>query len=90
MNFKYRIYIVLLLISVMFMSCSDDKPFSVAGPDDEPRILAPTFPDRNNGELSIISNINRDVDFSMERSEERCVGKEGRVGRTCRVGRCSE
>lgn len=53
-------------MSVMLISCSDDKPFSVAGPNDEPHILAPTFPDRNNGELPTVATINRDANFKME------------------------
>lgn len=50
----------------MFASCSSDEPFSVAGPDDEPHILAPTFPDRNNGQLPVVANISRDANFAME------------------------
>jgi len=56
----------LLPVGVMLASCSSDEPFSVAGPDDEPHILAPTFPDRNNGQLPVVANISRDANFSME------------------------
>lgn len=67
MNFIYKTLIALLPAGMMFTSCSNnDEPFSVAGPEDEPHILAPTFPDRNNGELPIIANISRDGNFSME------------------------
>lgn len=62
----YKIILALLPIGTMLMSCDDDKPFSVAGPNDEPHILSPTFPDRNNGALPIVSTIARDVNFSME------------------------
>lgn len=67
MNYLYKTLIALLPASVMLASCSNnDEPFSVAGPDDQPHILAPTFPDRNNGALPIIANISRDGNFSME------------------------
>lgn len=38
----------------------------MAGPDDEPHILAPTFPDRNNDQLPVVANISRDANFAME------------------------
>ncbi len=66
MNFIYKTILTLLPVSVMLASCSSDEPFSVAGPDDEPHILAPTFPDRNNGQLPVVSNISRDANFAME------------------------
>ncbi len=66
MKLIYRTLIALLFMSVMLISCNDEKPFSVAGPDDEPHILAPTFPDRINGELPTVITINRDANFSME------------------------
>lgn len=53
-------------MGAMLVSCDDDKPFSVAGADDEPHILDPTFPDRNNGALPVVANITRDANFSME------------------------
>ena len=62
----YKTILTLLPVSVMLASCSSDEPFSVAGPDDEPHILAPTFPDRNNGQLPVVSNISRDANFAME------------------------
>lgn len=62
----YTILSVLLSVSSLLSSCSDDKPFSVAGPEDEPHILAPTFPDRENGALPTVSTINRDENFVME------------------------
>ncbi len=66
MNFIYKTILTLMPVSVMLASCSSDEPFSVAGPDDEPHILAPTFPDRNNGQLPVVSNISRDANFAME------------------------
>ncbi len=65
MKLIYRTLIALLSLSVMLISCNDEKPFSVAGLDDEPHILAPTFPDRVNGELPTVTTINRDANFSM-------------------------
>lgn len=66
MNFIYKTILTLLPVSVMLTSCSSDDPFSVAGPDDEPHILAPTFPDRNDGQLPVVANISRDANFAME------------------------
>ncbi|MGL4519733.1 MAG: hypothetical protein ACRCUJ_08680 [Phocaeicola sp.] len=66
MKLIYKIILALLPMSIMLASCSNDNPFSVAGPDDEPHILAPTFPDRNNGELPTVATIDRDGNFSME------------------------
>lgn len=66
MKLIYRTLIVLLSMSVMLISCNDEKPFSVASSDDEPHILTPTFPDRVNGELPTVATINRDANFSME------------------------
>ena len=55
----------MLPLSMICLSCSDEEPFSTVGPDDDPHILSPLFPDRENGELPIVSNINRDVNFKM-------------------------
>jgi hypothetical protein len=66
MKLIYKTLIALFSMSVMLISCNDEKPFSVAGPNDEPHILAPTFPDRNNGDLPTVTTINRDANFSME------------------------
>ena len=66
MNFIYKTILTLLPVSVMLASCSSDEPFSVAGPDDEPHILAPTFPDRDNGKLPVVANISRNANFAME------------------------
>lgn len=66
MKYFYKTIMTLLPVSLMLASCSNDEPFSTAGPDDEPHILAPTFPDRNNGQLPVVANINRDANFAME------------------------
>lgn len=63
----YKIIIALLPACFILSSCgNNDEPFSVAGPEDEPHILAPTFPDRNNGNLPVVANISRDGNFSMQ------------------------
>ena len=43
-----KIYVMLFAIlafNAFLTSCSDEEPFSTATPNDEPRILDPTFPD---------------------------------------------
>ena len=37
----------ILAFNAFLTSCSDEEPFSTATPNDEPRILDPTFPDRD-------------------------------------------
>lgn len=61
----FRLLLAILPLSMICLSCSDEEPFSTVGPDDDPHILSPLFPDRENGELPIVSNINRDVNFKM-------------------------
>ena len=62
----YLILLVLLAAGSAFTSCSEEKPFSIATVDDNPRIIAPTFPERDeNGGLGTISEIDRDVLFSI-------------------------
>ena len=62
----YLILLVLLAAGSAFTSCSEEKPFSTATADDNPRIIAPTFPERDeNGGLGTISEIDRDVLFSI-------------------------
>nr|WP_321375275.1 hypothetical protein [uncultured Bacteroides sp.] len=56
----------MLAMNFAFTACSDEAPFSTATADDEPRILDPIFPDRVNGNLPIIANINRDANFTMK------------------------
>lgn len=66
MRWIYKTLTALLSMGMLLMSCNDDKPFSVAGPDDEPHILAPIFPDRNNGALPVVVTSSRDANFAME------------------------
>ena len=62
----YWILFILLGAGFSFTSCSEEEPFSTATADDEPRIKAPTFPERDaNGGLGTISEIDRDVLFSI-------------------------
>lgn len=61
-----RLLMAILPISLLCISCSEDEPFSTVSPDDNPIILSPLFPDRVNGELPVVSNINRDANFKME------------------------
>lgn len=62
----YLILFALLGTVFSFTSCSKEEPFSTATVDDEPRIIAPTFPERDeNGGLGTISEIDRDVLFSI-------------------------
>ncbi|MCF0220017.1 MAG: hypothetical protein HUK14_09565 [Muribaculaceae bacterium] len=62
----YKSLFVGALICSVVASCSEKQPFETAGPDDEPHILAPTFPDREKGELPIVANQYRDQNFQME------------------------
>lgn len=63
-----RIYLILLsfmVMSVVFTSCSTDDAFSTATPDDNPRILNPIFPDRQNGQLATFATIFRTDTLNM-------------------------
>lgn len=60
-----RLLTAMLPLCMICLSCSDDEPFSTVGPDDEPHILSPMFPDRQNGELPVIAAISRDANFKM-------------------------
>lgn len=62
----FRILFAMSLSGTLLFSCSEEEPFSTAGPNDEPHILSPVFPDRNDdGSLPVVANINRDANFSM-------------------------
>lgn len=64
---KHIISISFTLAALLTLSsCSDKEPFSSAGPDNNPRILSPSFPDRSNGGLAVFSNISRDTEFTMD------------------------
>lgn len=66
MKLSYKKLVFLFpVFAAVLSSCSSDEPFSVAAPSDEPHILDPIFPDRVNGELPVVANINRDADFTM-------------------------
>lgn len=62
----YLILFTMLAFCSTFTACSDEEPFSTATADDEPRILDPIFPDRENGNLATFANISRDVNLSMK------------------------
>lgn len=64
-----KIYFMLLAfmtMNVVFSSCSTDDPFSTATPDDNPRILDPIFPDRQNGQLATFATISRTDTLNMK------------------------
>lgn len=64
-----RIYLILLIllgVGISFTSCKEEDPFSTATADDEPRIIAPTFPELDeNGNLKTFMELDRDVLFSV-------------------------
>ena len=62
----YFILFAVLAVSFSFTACNDEDPFSTATAGDDPRILDPIFPDRENGDLPVIANINRDANLTME------------------------
>lgn len=57
--------LMLPLVALTTVGCSDDEPFSVASADDEPHILDPIFPDRVNGNLPTVADFDRDGSFKM-------------------------
>ncbi len=59
----YKSLILLPVLAAVLAGCSKDEPFSTASETDEPHILDPTFPDKDNGQ--IVANINRDTNFKM-------------------------
>ncbi len=62
----YYILLTILTMSFTFTACSDEDAFSTATADDEPRILDPIFPDREDGNLPVISEISRDANLTMK------------------------
>lgn len=62
----HLILFTILTFSILFTGCSEEEPFSTATANDDPRILDPIFPDRVNGSLPVIANINRDGKFTMK------------------------
>ncbi|CCY90032.1 uncharacterized protein BN461_01482 [Bacteroides sp. CAG:1076] len=61
----YSILLIMLALSFGLIACTEETPFSTATENDDPHILDPLFPDRVNGELPVVSNISRNVNFSM-------------------------
>ena len=61
----YHILLIMLAMSFGLIACTEEAPFSTATVNGVPRILDPLFPDRENGELPLVSNISRDANFSM-------------------------
>jgi len=59
----YLAVLSLLAMCLSFTACSDEDPFSTITPEDEPHILNPVFPDRENGNLPVYANINRDANL---------------------------
>ena len=53
----YHILLIMLAMSFGLIACTEETPFSTATENDDPRILDPLFPDRVNGELPVVSNI---------------------------------
>ena len=53
------------LLSMTLTSCSDDDPISTATANDDPRIIDPVFPDRENGQLATFAEFSRDAMLSM-------------------------
>lgn len=67
MKIKNIIHIIsFVLLVVNIGSCSSEAPYDTISPNDIPRILSPSFPDRTNGELATYANITRDADFAMD------------------------
>lgn len=61
----YFTWLLLLAVQMCFTACQDEEPFSTATAYDDPRILDPTFPDRTDGQLPVVANLNRDANFTM-------------------------
>ena len=61
-------WILLALIGagMSFTACNEEEPFSTATADDEPRIIAPTFPElENNGNMKTFMELDRDKLLSI-------------------------
>lgn len=56
---------LLLCTSMVLTACNDNDPFSTISPDDDPRILSPSFPDREGNQLPVIMNVRRDKNLFM-------------------------
>ena len=62
----YWILLALIGAGMSFTACNEEEPFSTATADDEPRIIAPTFPELdNNGNMKTFMELDRDKLFSI-------------------------
>lgn len=61
----YKTLILMPALAFVLAGCSSDEPFSTATDTDAPHILDPIFPDKVNGKLPVVANINRDANFKM-------------------------
>lgn len=59
------VLLAMSLFSMTLISCSDDDPISTATSNDDPRIIDPVFPDRENGKLATFAEFTRDAKLSM-------------------------
>ena len=62
----YWILLALIGAGMSFTACNEEEPFSTANADDEPRIIAPTFPELdNNGNMKTFMELDRDKLLSI-------------------------
>ena len=62
----YWILLALIGAGMSFTACNEEEPFSTATADDEPRIIAPTFPElEKNGNMKIFMELDRDKLLSI-------------------------
>lgn len=61
----YKTLILMPALAFVLAGCSSDEPFATATDTDAPHILDPIFPDKVNGKLPVVANINRDANFKM-------------------------
>ena len=62
----YWILLALIGAGMSFTACNEEEPFSTATADDEPRIIAPTFPElENNGNMKTFMELDRDKLLSI-------------------------
>lgn len=62
----YWILLALIGAGMSFTACNEEEPFSTATADDEPRIIAPTFPELdNNGNMKTFMELDRDKLLSI-------------------------
>lgn len=61
----YNLFIHLFLMLIICTSCAENEPFETITENDNPMILDPIFPDRNNGDLGIISQITHDSNLKL-------------------------